>query len=73
MMVRHYLLEENWEKAWVHYYVTDQKWWIRLVRTESTLHSNDLRPSPNFSPRLQDKIWKWIGDEAIMFHNWIDH
>ena len=27
-------------------------------------HSNDPRPSPNFSPCLRDKIWEWPGDEA---------
>ena len=27
-------------------------------------HSIDPRPSPNFSLRLQDKIWEWPGDEA---------
>ena len=24
----------------------------------------DPRPSPDFSPRLRDKIWEWPGDEA---------
>ena len=28
--------------------------------------SNNPRPSPNYSPRLQDKIWEWPGDEAIV-------
>ena len=26
-------MEKNWEKAWDHYYVTDWKWWTRLVQT----------------------------------------
>ena len=26
-------MEKNWEKAWDHYYVTDCKWWTRLVQT----------------------------------------
>ena len=26
------VVEKNWEKAWYQYYVTGQKWWIRLVR-----------------------------------------
>ena len=25
-------VEKNREKAWYHYYVTDRKWWTRLVR-----------------------------------------
>ena len=29
------------------------------------LHSFDPRPSPDFSPRLQDKIWEWPGDEGM--------
>ena len=28
--------------------------------------SNDLRPSPGFSPLLHDKIWEWPGDEAYV-------
>ena len=30
-------VEKNREKAWDQNYVTDQKWWTRLVQTESTL------------------------------------
>ena len=40
--------------------------------TESTLWTNrvhhflyDTRPSPVFSPRLRDKIWKWPGNELL--------
>jgi len=33
-------VEKNWEKAWDHCYVTDRKWWTRLVQTESTLCTN---------------------------------
>ena len=37
--------------------------------SESTIsgpwHSFDPRPSPDFSPQLQDKIWEGPGDEAI--------
>ena len=25
-------VEKNWEKAWDQNYVTDRKWWTRLVR-----------------------------------------
>ena len=43
---------------------------VDSVLTESTIsgpwRSSDLRPSPNFSPRLRDKIWKWPGDEATV-------
>ena len=28
---------ENQEKAWDHCYITDWKWWTRLVQTESTV------------------------------------
>ena len=28
-------MEKNREKAWDHYYVTDQKWWTWLVRTQA--------------------------------------
>ena len=56
----------------------DRKWWTRLVQTESTLRTNrvhhfrsvtlfDPRPSPDFSPRLRDKIWVGPGDEANVF------
>ena len=46
-------------------YVTDRKWWIRLVHNvESVCTSFDPRPSPDFSQRLRDKIWEWPGDEA---------
>ena len=49
-------------------YVTDWKWWTRLVQTESTIsgswHSFNPRPSPDCSPRLQDKIWEGPGYEA---------
>ena len=41
-----------------------------FVLTESTIsglwRSNDLRPSPNLSPRLRDKIWDWPGNEATV-------
>ena len=41
---------------------------VWFVLTESTIsgswHSNDPRPSPDFSPWLRDKIWDWAGDEA---------
>ena len=51
-------------------YFTDRKWWTQFVLTESTIsgawRSNDPRPSPDFSPRLRDKIWEWPGDEAII-------
>ena len=30
-------VEKNQEKAWDQNYITDQKWWTRLVQTESTL------------------------------------
>ena len=44
--------------------------WTQFVLTVSTIsgswHSNDPRPSPNFSPWLRDKIWEWPGDKAIM-------
>ena len=69
-------VEKNREKAWDQNYVTDRKWWTRLVRnvtrfvlTESTVsgpwRSFDPRPSPDFSPRLRDKIWEWPGNEAM--------
>jgi len=29
-------VKKNREKAWDHCYVTDWKWWTRLVQTEST-------------------------------------
>jgi len=39
------------------------------VLPESTISGpwriNDPRPSPDFSPRLWDKIWEWPGEEAI--------
>ena len=67
-------VEKNPEKAWDQNYITDRKWWTqyvmwtRFVLTESTIsdpwRSFDPRPSPNFSPRLWDKIWEWPGDEA---------
>ena len=31
---------------------------------EKTASRNGTRPSPDFSPRLRDKIWEWPGDEA---------
>ena len=36
------------------------------VLTESTIFNFPVRdvPSPDFSPRLRDKIWNWPGDEA---------
>jgi len=34
-----------------------------MVR-DVVLRSFDTRPSPDFSPRLRDKIWEWPGDEA---------
>ena len=46
---------KNREKAWDHYYVTDWRWWTRLVQTKSTLHTNWW---------LRDKISEWPGDEA---------
>ena len=50
------------EKPWEHCYV--------VHRTESTVsgpwRSNVPRPSPDFSPRLRDKIWEWPGDEAML-------
>ena len=40
----------------------------RYVLTESTIsgpwRSFHPRPSPNFSPRLRDKVWEGPGDEA---------
>jgi len=64
-------MEKNWEKAWDQNYVTDRKWWTRFVLTESTIsglwHSFDPRPSPDFSPRLRDKISEWPGDEATVW------
>ena len=40
------------------------------VLTESTIsslwRSNYPRPSPDFSPRLQDKIWEWSGDRGYI-------
>ena len=66
-------MEKNREKAWDICYVTDRKWWTRLVQTESTIsslwHSNVPRPSPNLSPRLRDKIWEWPEDEATLSSN----
>ena len=47
-------VEKNQEKAWDQNYVTDQKWWTRLVQTESTLHV--LRGA-----------WEGPGDEATTF------
>ena len=44
-------MEKNQEKAWDHCYVTGQKWWTRP-------------PSPDFSPRLRDKIWEWPRDKS---------
>ena len=38
----------------------DRKWWTWLVRNVD---------SPNFSPRLRDKIWEWPGDEATKLHH----
>ena len=39
------------------------------VLTESTISSPRRsiapRPSPDFSPRLRDKIWEWPGNEAM--------
>ena len=43
------------------------------VRIESTIsgpgRSNGTRPSPDFSPRLRDKIWEWPGDEATFLYH----
>ena len=43
--------------------------WILFALTEYTISSPwrsfDPRHSPNFSPRLRDKIWEGPGDEAI--------
>ena len=40
----------------------------QFVLTDSTVSglwcSNDLRPSPDFSPQLRDKIWEWPGEEG---------
>ena len=33
-------VEKNREKAWDQNYITDWKWWTRLVQTKSTLHTN---------------------------------
>jgi len=30
-------MEKNREKAWDQSYVTDRKWWTRLVQTKSTI------------------------------------
>ena len=42
--------------------------WTRFVLTKSTIsgpwRSFDPMPSPDFSPRLRDKIWEGPGDEA---------
>ena len=47
----------------------DQKPSTCYVLTKSTISGpwrcNDPRPSPDFSPWLQYKIWEWPGDEAI--------
>ena len=44
--------------------------WTWFVLTESTISgpwcSFDPRPSPDFSPQLQDKIWEGSGDEATI-------
>ena len=46
------------------WYVT----WTRFVLTKFTIsdpwRTFDPRPSPDFSPRLRNKIWEWPGDEA---------
>ena len=60
---------------WDQNCVTDRKWWTRLVRNVDSVCTNrvhyfrsvtyfDPRPSPDFSPRLRDKIWEWPGNEA---------
>ena len=73
---------ENREKVWDQIYITNQKWWTRLVQSESMLCTDrvtisspwcsfDHRPSPNFSPRLRDKIWEGPGDEATIMSQWV--
>ena len=40
--VGHSLLAKNREKAWYQYYVTERKWWTRLVcNVDSTRFGND--------------------------------
>ena len=34
-------------------------------------YSSDPRSSPDFSPRLRDKMWGWPGDEANMKPLWV--
>ena len=36
-------MEKNREKAWYHYYVTDRKWWTRLVRNVDPVFCQQLR------------------------------
>ena len=33
-------MEKNQEKVWDQNYITDRKWWTRLVQTESTLRTD---------------------------------
>ena len=68
---------ENREKAWDQNYVTDRKWWTRLVRTESTLRTDRVHHfrsvtefwsqafSRFFSTAARLKIWEGSEDEAI--------
>ena len=46
----HYEIESTLRKNRVHHF-----WSVTYI---------DTRPSPDFSPRLRDKIWEWPGNEA---------
>ena len=46
--------------------------WLVLATITCTyieLSTVCFRPSPDFSPWLQDKIWEWPGDEARGLHH----
>ena len=48
------VMEKNREKAWDHYYVTDRKWWTRLMRNVDSVRNVVMIPGflQIFSPRL---------------------
>jgi len=39
---------------------------IFISTISSPWHSNDPRPSPDFSSQLRGKIWEWAEDEAML-------
>ena len=58
--------------------VSANRVYVTYYITKSTIsgpwHSNDPRPSPDFFPRLRDKIWEWPGDEARQqWQKWISN